>query len=228
MKLGIQAIALSFLVSSCAASEDSQSTTASPPAPKPVVTEEVAPPDVAPEPPKAPATAAITPSIASAKLAQDCPDPKPASAANADVPKAGAPARRSRRKGSGSFRQPCTQSSVQIAFSKTGESGANVVLKEVRLLSADGQNLAPLAVRMPTRWSEQGGYEAWDGMLAPNAEEKASYKLSLPDWSAVEKNLGKSSYGAMFMLEVDVDIAGTVSTIRSPQFERSRPQIIRT
>ncbi|MCP4447974.1 MAG: hypothetical protein GY811_21955 [Myxococcales bacterium] len=117
---------------------------------------------------------------------------------------------------------------MQLAFSKTGKTGAKVELKEVRLLSADGQTLAPLAVRLPTRWAPEGGYEAWDGMLAPNAEEKASYKLSLPDWSAVEKSLGESSYGAMFILEVDVDIAGTVTTIRSPQFERSRPQIIRT
>ena len=235
MKREFQAMALSVLMASCAASEEAQTAKPSIVAPTPTADEPQNPPHVEP-PHEVPETGgtptaanAVTPSIASARLVQDCPDPKPAAAIRSDepAPARGARAKRSRRQGGGSFKQPCTQSSVQLAFSKSGETRLKVELKEIRLLSADDKMLGTLSARMPTHWQE-GTYVAWDGMLMPNAENKASYKLSLPDWSAVESASGKSSYETMYILEVDVDVAGTITTVRSPQFERSRPQIIRT
>lgn len=174
----------------------------------------------------------VVPSIASARLVQDCPDAKTASAIPAaeavPAPKMSAKRRRKAADASGeSFRQPCTQSSVQLAFTGTSSNADAVALTEIRLLTVDGKALGTLSARSPSHW-DGNVYVPWDGKLTPNSENKASYKLSIPDWSAVEAATGKGSYETMYVLEADVDIAGTVTTVRSPQFERGRPQIIRT
>lgn len=210
---------MSLLLGSCAASEDNKSN-----APKPAEVPVIAP--VAASDASAVAAPKLAlPSIASVQLIQDCPDPKMerVKADRADEPMV----KRKRKAGSGPMHQPCTQSTVQLAFTGQGPKSATVKLKEVRLLTAEGKPLGTLASRMPSIWKDSG-YEAWDGVLAPDSDHKASYKLSLPDWSAVETTLGVSSFGAMYTLEVDVDIEGTVTTIKSPQFERGRPQIIKT
>lgn len=219
MKRRYAAIAMSLLLGSCAASEDNKSN-----APKPAETPIATP--VAASDAAAVAVAKLAiPSVASVQLVQDCPDPK-SEQAKADM--ADEPMRKAKRKaGSGPLQQPCTQSTIQLAFTGQGPKSASVRLKEVRLLSADGKALGTLASRMPSIWKDSG-YEAWDGVLAPDSDQKASFKLSLPDWSAVEAALGGSSFGPMYTLEVDVDIEGTVTTVRSPQFERGRPEIIKT
>ena len=56
----------------------------------------------------------------------------------------------------------------------------------------------------------------------------ASYRLAMPDWSAVDKAIGGSSYDHAFVLEVDVEIDGVATTVRSPQFNRERPHVIAT
>jgi hypothetical protein len=50
----------------------------------------------------------------------------------------------------------------------------------------------------------------------------------VPNWAEVETTLGKSSFGQMYTVEVDLDIDGQATTLSSPQFERGRPQIIKT
>jgi hypothetical protein len=158
------------------------------------------------------------------QLVQDCPDPKK-EAAKSDKPDSKMKAKRA--KGSGPLVQPCTQSNVQIAFAGKGAPGATVKIGAVRLMAVDGKELATLSVRMPSLWHD-GGYQDWDGVLAPGADHKASYKLSIPDWSAVETALGVSSYEQMYTLEVEVDVGGVVTKIVSPQFERAQPMMIKT
>lgn len=212
-----------LLLVGCAASEDSTSQTKAPIVDKPVLAP-AASTDAAPV-----ATGSnATPSIASVQLIQDCPDPKKELAKSdmaLDEPTSKRKAKRA--PGAGPLRQPCTQSTLQMAFVGQGSTSARVKLGEIRLLTKGGQSLGTLAHRAPSLW-KSSGYEAWDELLAANADSQASYKLSLPDWAAVEAAIGSSSYGQMYVVEVDVDIDGTITTVTSPEFERGRPQIIKT
>lgn len=247
-----------MILGACAASEDSKATAPAgevPSANLPVTAPAPAP-EVAPEAPPEVATVAATASIASVQLNQDCPDaraqskasPKNKSSASMAFapsmlePGPGGSAKgmsqpRSRNKKS-RRRPPCTQSTLQLAF--TGQQGESSVatVKAVRLKSADGKDLGALATRMPTVWKD-AGYEPWDGTIEPGTDLKTSYKISVPDWSAVEKTLGGRSYGKMYTVEVDVEIRGEVTTVtsaefkreatlKSPEFERVMPQNVRT
>jgi len=194
-----------------------------------------------PEPTPKPVVVVAQPTIASVQLIQDCPDPKVADAkekpsaveAMADAPMPaqppakGASAMRRSKPGPGGFQQPCTQSSMQVAFAGQGEASSQVEVKAVRLLSADGESLGVMNSRLPTVWQAES-YQPWDGVVAPNTDIKTSYKLSMPDWKAVEEKLGGTSFGPMFMLEVDVMIGDQLKTIKSPQFPRQQPAIIVT
>lgn len=232
----------SVLLGACAASDDNKSS--APVAPSSDIAPTAAPttePEVVPEVVQEAPTTIATPSIASVQIKQDCPDPKvqpmggspkPAAsmgfAASEPAPGASRKRAKSRSPGNGSgFRAFCSQSTLQLSF--TGQEGksSSVALKQVRLQSADGKALGSLASRLPTIWKESG-YEVWDGTLEPGADHKTSYKLSVPNWSDVEATLGGSSYGKMFTVEVDVEIDGQLTTLTSPQFERGRPQNIRT
>lgn len=244
MRPQYSAIVFSLLLGACAASDDNKSNAPVPPSGEAVATAEGTNTEVNPEPvvpegmPEASGVAIA--SIASVQLKQDCPDPKGqaktdakqnASASMGFAPSMQDPgpgrSAKSKRKGNGSFRQPCSQSTLQLAFTGQEGSASTATLKAVRLQSAEGKALGTLETRLPTIWKESG-YEAWDGTLEPGADHKASYKLSVPDWSEVETALGGSSYGTMYTLEVDVEIQGKVTTLTSPQFERGRPQIIKT
>lgn len=131
------------------------------------------------------------------------------------------------RRGKGLMAQPCTQSSMQVSLSGVATAATSVVIKELRLRTVDGKTIATVEARVPTLWKSDG-YAPWDGTLTSDAEHKASYSISVPDWAAVEKAIGKSSYNTMFVLDVDIDVGGTVSTVSSPQFERTQPLMIRT
>lgn len=192
------------------------------------------PPEPAPEP---------TAVIASVQMIQDCPAahgawrPPPViqkaaeNAVVADEPPAAMPpsmgaARRKSLGGSGPS-QPCTQSTMQLVFATPGEGSTKVAVQQVRLLDpASGKALATLDAREPAAWAD-GAYQSWDETLGPRQEVKASYALSLPDWSAVERVLG-SSYGVMFVLEVDVKLGDARQTLRSSEFPRERPHIVAT
>lgn len=208
---------LMLLGASCAASDESssKSTTTTPvPEATPVVAKSY---DAAPS--KAEATKVVA-SIASVQLIEDCPDTKADTAAK-DV--------KSKRKAgfAAGLEQPCSQSSLQLAFVGQGAKAAKIELRELRLLSVEGGELALLSARAPTIWGESG-YAEWDGILAAETDAKASYKLSVPDFSALEAKLGGTSFGRMYVLEIDLAIGDEVTTLRSPEFERGRKEIIKT
>src|SRR5690606_20422206 len=101
-----------------------------------------------------------------------------------------------------------------------------VELRAVRLLS-DGEQVGTLASRLPTRFVDNS-YVTWDGQLEPGATAKVSYKLGMPDWSAVEDAIDGPSFKHMFTLEVDVVVAGELQTLQSSPFPREQPHVIVT
>jgi hypothetical protein len=198
-----------------------------------------------PEPKPAP-TASVA--IASVQMIEDCPsdhdawrpppvvDPSAAAAAPAaaqpiaePTPMPGAALDVSRGDSPHGWTQPCTQSTMQLVLTNLTESPAKAKLEVVRLLDPKtGKEVAKLEAREPAAWAD-GAYQSWNESLGPRQAVKASYELSVPDWSAVEKTLGVgSSFGAMFLLEVEVKVGDERQTVRSPQFPREQPHVIVT
>lgn len=216
------AFAIALFLASCASGDDGKARETTPPT---TPTETRAPESDAT--PAAPTLGNLA--IASVQLAQNCPPfaaaPTAGATASSDEPMPSQS--RSRRAPGNSFVAPCTQSSMQLAFSGPKTTDASFAIKGIRLIASEGTFLADLASRTPTIWQD-GGYVPWDGKVTPATEHKASYKLSVPDWAVVEKTLGKGSYGTMFKLEVDVEFAGKTTTLTSPTFERAQSLMIRT
>lgn len=219
MKHRYKAVLLSVLVASCSSEESKPNVNSLVTAPSPTTVPAL----------DAAAAKMAVASVASVQMSQDCPDPKTESskAESMSMDESVAVSKGASARSTRGFVQPCTQSTVQIAFMGKGTTSATVKIGAVHLKSAEGKELATLAVRQPSLWKESG-YESWDGVLAADSDHKASYKLSIPDWSALESTLGRSSYGQMYVLELEVDIGGVVSTITSPQFERVQSIMIQT
>lgn len=178
-------------------------------------------------------------SIASVQMIQDCPDPAPAPAAGATaaaksaaMPAEPPAADISERpgavaRGGPGFQQPCTQSMMQVAFAGQGKESARVEVKRVRLLTPAGKALDTIVARKPMFWTDET-YKPWDQLIQPNTDVKGSYKLSLPNWTTVEAASGKPSLGAMFILELEVEVGGVSQTVRSPEFTREEPHVMVT
>ncbi len=170
-----------------------------------VPSSEVAP--APPAPPPKPATPAKPTEIAPQKM----PAPSRSHTAPADAP-------------AGYYKPPCQQSTIQLSLRNLGSSPAKAQVSALRLLSKDGAELASLQSRSPTKWQD-GGYLAWNGEVPGDAELKASYKISSPDWNAVQTAIGGSSYGPMYVLEADIVVGTDSQTIRSAEFTRQRPLV---
>lgn len=175
--------------------------------------------------------------IASVQLIQDCPDPEPAAVNNETAkPSAAMPMRDEARGsgvggGGGSFQQPCTQSTMQLSLKHDASDAQRVEVVAVRLLVAGkSESLGTLPARKPSKWSESGAYDAWDERVPVGSEIKVSYRLGEPDWSKVQEELGEGQdpYGQRYILEVDLKIGGTTTTVRSPEFARERPEVMVT
>lgn len=198
-----------------------------------------------PEPPPEPTAHAV---IASVQMIEDCPKDdntwRPPPVAQAVAPAAAQERARpasppmepagdvdvgSAIADGGGWVQPCTQSTMQVVFSDEGEQTAHVEIETVRVLDPkSGKEVSRIRAREPAAWTGSA-YEAWDQTLAPHTEVKASYVLSVPEWSEVEKTLGVgSSYGTMFVLEVEVRVGDDRQTIRSAEFPREEPHIVVT
>lgn len=196
--------------------------------------------------------------IASVTLQQDCPDPpEPFAARAAPSPAALAPAADAvapiihpvpgdvanespamgaslARRGPGSggpWQPPCTQSTMQLSLSNTGDARGTLAIKAVRLLDAASKRpLGTLEARRPGLWSDPAGYQKWDQSILPGATLKASYSLGEPSWPDVHIKLGAASnlYTTPFLLEVDITVDGEVQTVRSPEFLRQEVHMIVT
>jgi hypothetical protein len=179
-------------------------------------------------------TKVATASIASVQILENCPDAEaPASKAARGPAKRRAPAESAPasmtaiENGEGGYQAPCRQSTVQVSFEGQGAQPSKVVLKELRLLTADGKELGSLSTRLPSKWGESV-YTPWNEVLEPDSDLKASYKITPPNWSEVEGKLGGSSHGVMFILEAIIDVGGKDQTVRSSEFARYRPTAVPT
>jgi hypothetical protein len=209
--------------------------------PKPVPETPPEPEEPAPEP-----TARAA--IASVQLIEDCPNqnsawrPPPAAGPAADsAPAAQAPAKETAAAarsmpspgaaiggGGGPSWNHCTQSTLQLVFAGQGDRTSKVEIETVRLLDPKtGKSVATLKAREPAAWTD-GAYQSWNETIGPKQEVKASYELSVPDWVEVERQIGTSSSGFMFELELDVKVGGELQTVRSAQFPREMPHVIVT
>ncbi|MCX4245638.1 hypothetical protein [Paraliomyxa miuraensis] len=247
------ALLLSAALVACTSHEGKSSDTAKEP-PGPKVDPKVDPkadPKVDPKPePTVPTARAV---IASVQMIEDCPDeqdnwrpppppstpavpeppadeevPQSAERAMPVAPGAMAPGALADVEPGGEWKQPCTQSTMQVVFSGQGDVTSKVQIQAVKLVDPkSGKEVARVSAREPASWRD-GAYQAWDETLAPHQEVKASYELSVPDWSEVEKAMGAGSYGHMFHLELEVKVGDEVQSVRSPQFPREEPHVIVT
>jgi hypothetical protein len=238
----VGSLALCLATVACASHEP-------PPTPKQGPPPEVAEPE--PEPPRQPLARAA---IASVQMIEDCPDQnegwrpppaagspapaEPAAAAAAAEPMPAAPMPGAALYEAASARavpgddhgwhMPCTQSTMQLAFSGQGDRTSTVAIEAVRLLDpTSGKAVATVTAREPAAWAD-GAYQSWNETIGPRQEVKASYELSVPDWYAVETQIGTGSQGFMFVLEVDVKVDDERQTVRSAPFPREMPHVIVT
>ena len=193
-------------------------------------------------------------SIASVQMIEDCPQsdpaPPPPPAADEPPPPASPPAAEPEKPAAGAMARPmrravpagdiqhgdsfapmptiCTQSTMQLNFSKDGVETDKVTIEDVRVLLPDSSDrVGTVQARKPTRWTGSK-YEPWDETIPAGTEVKAAYRISVPDWGPIDKKVGGNSFGKMFIIEVDLTIGGQTQTIRSPQFPRERPHVVVT
>jgi len=196
---------------------------------------------------------ALRGAIASVSLIQNCSDDEPhlppppaagqpaAAKDEARIPAAAEPMPGSRvaqlvapgasaKPGGGGFRQPCTQSFMQLNLAHDAKQAQKIEIEAVRLTAAGtGTKLGHVPFRGPTHWDEGGRYVVWDQTIPAAQEIKASYKLGEIDWTEVGKAVGNDdTYSPRYVLEVDVAIAGRTITLRSNEFQREHAHVIVT
>jgi hypothetical protein len=174
--------------------------------------------------------AQIKTAVASVQLVEDCPDPPEAAPAAAAEVAPGAAMRGDSPYGSGPSHD-CTQSTMQLSFENASERDGTVHITAVRLLDAAGsRELGRLGARKPSVWNPEGTYQRWDQVVPAGGTRKVAYRLGDPDWSAVQRAIGESEdiYARSFVIEVEVEVGGKTTTVRSPQFTRERVHVIVT
>ena len=210
-------------------------------------------PDPVPDPPPDPVPEAspVKVAIASVTMVEDCPDPPPPAepepemaedadkkptepakeemAAKAAEP-AGDMAPGAAAYDGGGMPDFCEQSMMQLTLQGHEGEAAPVKIEAVRLLQpSDKTVVAEIDARGPTVWDGTGTYAPWDESLKAGTEVKASYKLSVPNWSDVERKIGNvPSAGHMFVIEVDISVGGVKQTVTSPEFARREPEVVVT
>ena len=233
---------VAVLLAACAAWETPPAESP-PPAETPVPSSHYAPPPPVnpnPDPPPLPEAqhVEIKAAIASVQLIEDCPEPVPAAESSGGVSKPAAQAAsepprasQARRGPSGdgsSFRQPCSQSMVQLSLQS--DVPGNFRIDAVRVIDPKTQKVAGTSkLRAPTRWDD-GTYAPWDGRVAVKTELKISYKLGELDLARAAEQVGPefNTFGGPFILELDVAVDGHRQTIRSSEFFREPPHMVVT
>jgi hypothetical protein len=166
--------------------------------------------------------------IASVTILEDCPDSdaKP-SADRQSAPSGDMADNEADMGGYAHGGMPCSQSSMQISITGLGDASSQLAIKATRLLGPKGDTVGTLVTRRPKIWKAEG-YAAWDETIMPKTDVKASYKLSLPNWSEVQNKIDGSTYNTMFRLEADIEIDGVPKTIRSSEVVREQTEMVDT
>lgn len=147
----------------------------------------------------------VNASLSAVSLAEDCPVAKSPSAGDS----AGACATDT----------PCTslcqQSNLQIdlASDAGGTAAVAIEITRVRMFASGGDSaLGELSFRDPEHWIGSSGYAAWNATLKPASSEKASWKLSAPDWGTLD-SARLSGPQAVYRIEVSIKIDGEERTL---------------
>lgn len=182
--------------SSSGGTSSSSGSTSEPPTPKEEVT--VSPPSTALE---------VTATIIAATLGDEC-------GGNSGGFAAGDCADTESKGGCGI----CRESNVQLSFKTGAGTAAKIEITSVTLYDAKGTQLDTLDASTPQSWNGTA-YVAWDQSLAPSSNVKASYQLSAPSWSTIDK-AGTSSYSQKFRIRVALKIDGVPVILESTELSR--------
>jgi hypothetical protein len=194
-----------------------------------------APPEE-PEPEAPPASAKVQVAVTSVQLQDDCPSPKAPSAGAAAEPMRMEKAAMQQEDAAGDVADEdvglglrgCIQSRVQFSIESESDQALAFSVKAVRLKKAEGDDVfGTMNTREPTVW-EDSKYQPWDQSIAAGASLKVGYAIGAPDWGKVEKALGESTWGPMYVVEFEVEIDGDTRTLVSPQVPRDEPENIVT
>jgi hypothetical protein len=167
--------------------------------------------------------------ISSVSISEDCPDTEPKAASNAKAAPSEDMGVSAEEMDSDSEYggMPCSQSSMQLAITGQGNSSSQFGIVAIRLLGPKGEFVGTLEPRLPKIWKAKG-YAAWDQIIMPKTDVKASYKLALPNWSEVQDKIEGSTYNTIFRLEVDIFIGSVPRILRSSEFVREQSGMVDT
>jgi hypothetical protein len=166
-------------------------------------------------------TAQLRATIASVELLEDCPDPEPASEEREAAKSSELQSTR---------RAACEQSTLQLALAHDATQAQLVDVVAVRLLRAETkQSLTTLSARKPSKWDGNGVYQEWDRVVPVGNTIEVSYRLAAPDWNVVQEKLSPgNTYGERYLVEVDLAMAGAITTVRSTEIARLQPDLVET
>lgn len=129
--------------------------------------------------------------------------------------------------GGGGWSPPCTQSTVQLSLTNSGDADGQIHITEIRMLDATSkQPVGKIVGRKPMQWSDEGGYRPWDEHVAPGQTLKVGYHLGDPDPG--EPYDPGSPPATRYILEIDVAVDGRKDTVRSGEFVREPVHMIVT
>lgn len=217
----VLALSILGLASGCAGHDDKEGK-----APVPVSTTPRVEPVDPVEPPEPVANVKV--SVASVQLQDDCPSAgpkKPAAPAKPEMQQksAGDVAPGAAMDSARGFAPMCTQSRLQLSVESDGDEAQSFAIRAVRLKKAEGGDvLGTMTTREPTVWDDSK-YNPWDESVGAGATIKVGYALGDPDWAKVGKALGGSTWGPLYIVEIDVEIGGRMQTVVSPKVPRDEP-----
>ncbi|MSP60449.1 MAG: hypothetical protein EXR72_08915 [Myxococcales bacterium] len=161
-------------------------------------------------PPTGNKAVAVTVSISSATLADDCGAP-PAGPGAAVQSKAA-----SDQTGVRMARRACRQTSVQLGLA-SGSDGAPstfAIVKAQLFDAATGKLVQEMATRNPQVWAASGRFQSWDRVVKANQKLQVSYDMNAPDWSKMGGSQ-MAAQGKSFRLVMTVRVGGKQTTIES-------------
>lgn len=116
-----------------------------------------------------------------------------------------------------------SSANVQIAFiAEAATTGAAVEVVSVELLdAATGSVVDTLTASAPQVWNGSS-YSAWNQRVTPGGDLKASYQLTAPDWSTLDKggSAGRTSYSKAYKLRITLRIDGIDVLMQSGELNR--------
>ena len=113
---------------------------------------------------------------------------------------------------------------MQISFSaQAGVKPTTIRIKRVELLDTKGNVLEVLTASVPTEWTSQGAYVAWDETIDARDVIKASYTLNAPNWNKLTKGRF-NAHSHTFQLRVTVAIGSSNRTVEKQSITPARIQ----